>query len=53
MGTMTLPINAALWAGASGLALHSYQWQSDANGKEIYDQDKDEKWILRDATTAV
>ncbi len=55
MTGLTLQINAALWAGASGdaLPLHSYQWQSDANGNKIYDQDKDKKWILRDATSAV
>ena len=53
MGTMTLPINAALWAGAEGDSLHEHHWQADASGKEIYDQDKDGKWILRDATSAV
>ena len=49
----TLPINAALWAGAEGDSLHEHHWQADASGKEIYDQDKDGKWILRDATSAV
>jgi hypothetical protein len=39
----TLPINAALWAGANGSTLHSYQWQSDANGN----------WNGNDATAAV
>jgi hypothetical protein len=43
MGTMTLPINTVLWAGASGSTLHSYQWQSDANGN----------WNGCDATTAL
>ena len=43
MQTVTLPINAALWAGASGNTLHSYQWQSDAGGN----------WNNLDATTAV
>ena len=40
---MTLPINAALWAGASGSDLHNYQWQSDANGT----------WNEKSATDAV
>ncbi len=43
MGTMTLPINVALWAGASGNTLHNYQWQSDTNGN----------WNGYDTTTAV
>jgi len=43
MATATLPINAALWAGASGNTLHSYQWQSDIGGN----------WNDLDATTAV
>ena len=43
MGTMTLPINAALWAGANGSTLHSYQWQSNGSGT----------WNNRDATSAV
>jgi hypothetical protein len=43
MGAMTLPINASLWAGASGSAVHSYQWQSYENGN----------WNGNDATTAL
>ena len=40
---MTLPINTALWAGASGSTIYSYQWQSDTN----------KKWNNKDATDAV
>jgi hypothetical protein len=32
MGGLTLPVNAVLWAGASGDSMHAYQWQSDAGG---------------------
>jgi len=44
---LTLPINAALWAGASGDTLHSYQWQSDKNESEEW------VWNNFDATEAV
>ena len=44
---LTLPINAALWAGASGDSLHNYKWQSDKNESEEW------VWNNRDATAAV
>jgi hypothetical protein len=43
MQTVTLPINAALWAGASGETLHNYQWQSNGSGT----------WNEKTATDAV
>jgi hypothetical protein len=50
---LTLPINAALWAGADGSTLHSHHWQGDGSGNLIYDKDGNGTWILRDATAAV
>ena len=47
MQTMTLPINAALWSGASGDSLHNYKWQSDKNESEEW------VWNNLDATEAV
>lgn len=48
----TLPINAALWAGASGSTLHHYQWQSDNNGNIItYDATEAVKKVTQDACT--